>query len=177
MRKQSTVTVVDVSRRKTEVKPEKTDDDREDAYAYLGLVTPPNPRTIEKGNLRKISIVGSTGSPKPPAERATIVGKHAMKKHTDSEKTFPGSSLEQGSIDSSKSKLSKKVASTSVVEPPTGYAALRESTNRANALVESILKEDLRWAGVPDQNYHTYKEGDFKFKLDDSKIKVPILNM
>jgi hypothetical protein len=170
MRKQSSVVVAEGSRKKSVVQ-KSNEDVSEDAYAYLGLVVPPNPlEEKEKTQLRKISINhGFTGgSHSEPKVAAPKNRKQSMAPG----KMAPGSQLEQGSIDSTQSKSAKKEVSVSAVEPLTGFNAMRQSATRANALVESILKEDMRWAGVPEQNYHTYKNTDFALKLESSKIQV-----
>ena len=166
MRKQSNLVLVE-SRKSAVATPKQLEEiDRDEASSYMGLTTPPNPLEKNKSTIRKISQSHIPGN-KHPEGRQTMIAK--QKKNTS--ESGKSGQLEAASCDSVKSKP-PTLKPVDVVDTLTGYAAMRASTNRAHNLVESILKEDMRWAGVPEQNYHTYKESDFMLKLDSSKIQV-----
>jgi hypothetical protein len=50
---------------------------------------------------------------------------------------------------------------------------MKQSTLKANQLVDAILTEDERWINVPD-TYQDDKPSDFVMKFDCSKLQVKL---
>jgi hypothetical protein len=149
MRKQSTVVVLEPKKR---VIPRDVEDEYLppfiEAANELGLVAAPHP--LDKPEIRKVSTLV------PATEMKNLLGPSFHAKKGTRSKTTPHL------IGTGKPK---------VVQFGNPFHGMKQSTLKANQLLDAILTEDERWINVPDI-YQDYKASDFVMKLDCPKLEV-----
>jgi hypothetical protein len=152
MRKQSVITLIEKKKKPViNLKPVKNED-LDAANEYLGLVSAPSP--LHKPPLNRISVLI------PTEELRKKLGPQ------DRKRALPVINRAVSTPSRDQSSLT-----TLEVEPQNPFESVKQSNDRANKLVDSILKEDQRWTNVPD-SYPDYKPEDFVFKLDSTKLEV-----
>jgi hypothetical protein len=151
MRKQSTVVVLEARKRVAPEDPEEYLPPFIEAANELGLVAAPHP--LDKPEIRKVSTL------LPATEMKTLLG--------------PSFHLKKGTR-STATTHTTATGKAKVVQFGNPFQGMKQSTLKANQLVDAILTEDERWINVPD-TYQDYKPSDFVMKLDCSKLQVLLL--
>mmetsp|Transcript_5119 Transcript_5119/g.7835 ORF Transcript_5119/g.7835 Transcript_5119/m.7835 type:complete len:1459 (+) Transcript_5119:59-4435(+) len=153
MRKQSRVTIV-APKSAPAIVAKDTNEAAAEAALHeinksMNLISPPNP--FDRGPA-PVKVSYSTQMPLYSNSSIVSTGKrHSMRKQAS---------------------MIKRKQSDVPVEETKGFEAIKASSKKASSLVDSMAKEDMRWANVPDKNYHEYRDSDFVFKLNENQLET-----
>jgi hypothetical protein len=130
---------------------------RQQNTEFVGLICPPNP--LDKPSIQRVSAAAVK---LPPG----FVGKN----FDENKKT-----VKRHKLDKRKPSLeSEEGFEENEAEKKFEYDDIKNCNKKANDLLDSLIKEDLKWAAVPD-DFHSFTKKDFTFKLDSSKLKVCVM--